>query len=70
MRLVEEARKIPGVEDAHLYGNDAHLILHRDATPEKILSSLEEKGITLHASQRILPSIEDVFVSLSRNSPA
>jgi len=70
MRLVEEARKIPGVEDAHLYGNDAHLILHRDAIPEKVLSSLEEKGITLHSSQRILPSIEDVFVSLSRKSPA
>lgn len=56
---------IPGVKEAALFGRALHVVV-RDCgeTAEAIRTSLKSKGHRVERLERILPSLEDVFVSL------
>ena len=58
-------RKLPGVIDATIFGESIH-ILARDVDPESIRARLQGEGITRVESRPVTPSLEDVFVSLTR----
>ncbi len=60
-----EVEKIPGVKEAALFGRGLHVVaLNGEETARAVKRLLEEKGHRVERLERILPSLEDVFVSL------
>jgi ABC-2 type transport system ATP-binding protein len=56
----------PGVLDAAVFGNALHLVVDRaDETEQQLQDYLAQRGIKLSRTERIRPSLEDVFVSLT-----
>lgn len=60
---LERLVKIPGVNDAALFGMDLHVVTPDAAAMEPAIRDALV-GFQLHAMERIAPSLEDVFVSL------
>ena len=63
---LELLRNVPGVLDAAVFGSALHLVVE-DAQSEqaRIQEKLRSKSIPLKRIQKIRPSLEDVFVSLT-----
>ncbi len=73
-RLNEAFRRIrdlPGVIDLNIYGEEIHVAVPRasEAIP-RLREALEVEGFAVERLERIPPSIEDVFVAISRESGA
>jgi ABC-2 type transport system ATP-binding protein len=63
---LEILQSAPGVLDAAVFGNALHLVvLNADETEPQLEDYLAQRGIKLHRTERIHPSLEDVFVSLT-----
>ncbi|MCS7466178.1 ABC transporter permease [Stieleria sp. ICT_E10.1] len=59
-------RQLPEVRDATLFGETIHLLLDQSRLPEDVLRQL---GMDTSAETReVPPSLEDVFVTLTRNA--
>jgi len=65
--MLATTRKIPYVRDATIFGDELHLLVAADVTPERIAHDLNVPPASL---ERIEPSLEDVFVALTRNRRA
>lgn len=65
-RAVEALQSAPGVLDAAVFGSALHLVVPRaeEAIPQ-VKPYLSERGIEVGKIERIRPSLEDVFVSLT-----
>jgi ABC-2 type transport system ATP-binding protein len=65
-RAVEVLQDAPAVIDAAVFGSALHLVVNHAATaiPE-IRTYLEEKNVSVQNIEKIRPSLEDVFVSLT-----
>ena len=63
---VEVLQSAPMVMDAAVFGNALHLVVEQAeaATPE-VKNYLAEHGVTVRRIEKIRPSLEDVFVSLT-----
>lgn len=63
---VEALQSAPMVRDAAVFGNALHLVVERadPATPE-VKQYLAGHGVTVRRIEKIRPSLEDVFVSLT-----
>jgi ABC-2 type transport system ATP-binding protein len=63
---VEVLQSTPMVMDAAVFGNALHLVVEQaeTATPE-VKKYLAEHGVTVRRMEKIRPSLEDVFVSLT-----
>lgn len=63
--LIEPLKKLPEIRDASLFGSGLHLVVAdakaADVAVRRMLSSLSIGGITM---ETIMPSMEDVFISL------
>jgi ABC-2 type transport system ATP-binding protein len=69
---VEALQSAPGVLDAAVFGNALHLVVPQaDAAIPQVKNFLTERGIVASKIEKIRPSLEDVFVSLTtdRASP-
>jgi ABC-2 type transport system ATP-binding protein len=68
---VEVLQSAPGVMDAAVFGNAMHLVV-ADATSSapQLNSYLAERGISVTRIEKIHPSLEDVFVSLTTGREA
>jgi ABC-2 type transport system ATP-binding protein len=56
---------VPGVIEAAIFGDKLHVVLGPgDLTVESLPTFLAGRGIAARAAQRVLPSLEDVFVRL------
>ncbi|MDQ6781806.1 MAG: ABC transporter ATP-binding protein [Candidatus Eremiobacteraeota bacterium] len=64
------ARRLGYVRDATIFGRDLHLVVAQDVAPERIQADLAQAAGTVEAVDRIEPSIEDVFVALTRQRAA
>ncbi|EMI46982.1 ABC transporter permease [Rhodopirellula sp. SWK7] len=65
-RHLSAMRKLPAVRDATLFGETIHLLLDSTRSPADVLDDL---GLSLQTNVReIAPSLEDVFVTLTRNA--
>ena len=63
---VEALQSAPGVLDAAVFGNALHLvILNAKAAIPQITSFLQGRGITVGIVEKIRPTLEDVFVSVT-----
>ena len=63
---VEALQSAPMVMDAAVFGNALHLVVEQAeaATPE-VKKYLAERGLAVRSIEKIRPSLEDVFVSLT-----
>jgi ABC-2 type transport system ATP-binding protein len=62
MRALEH---VPGVGDVAVFGGGLHVAVDElDSGTEAIRSRLAAAGIEIHRLEKILPSLEDVFVAL------
>jgi len=57
-------KSLAEVEDVAAHGVLLHLLLSNENEKELILKILSENQIQVHRIERVLPSLEDVFVSL------
>jgi ABC-2 type transport system ATP-binding protein len=65
-KAVEALQSAPGVSDAAVFGNALHLVVpDADAAGPQIKSYLADHGIAVARMEKIRPSLEDVFVSLT-----
>ena len=63
---LEALQSAPGVLDAAVFGNALHLVVQSaDETERQLKDLLAQRGVTLNRTERIRPSLEDVFVSLT-----
>jgi len=65
MKIVEISKKL-GIVDANIYGDEVHAVLKAGNDENGFISELRNHGVTIKDFRRITPSIEDVFVALSR----
>jgi ABC-2 type transport system ATP-binding protein len=63
---VEVLQSAPGVIDAAVFGNALHLVVpDAEAAIPQIKKYLSDHGITVSRAEKIHPTLEDVFVSLT-----
>jgi ABC-2 type transport system ATP-binding protein len=63
---VEALQSAPGVMDAAVFGNALHLVVQDAAAAEPHIEKyLKDRGIAVSRIERIRPTLEDVFVSLT-----
>ena len=62
-----QVKTLPGILDVNLYGEELHVAVPNasEAIPQ-IRSAMDRAGLPLGRLERIQPSIEDVFVALSK----
>jgi len=65
--LLSVARKQPYVRDATIFGDRLHVVVQDDVSPARIAADL---GVAAEGVERIEPSLEDVFVALTRRKHA
>jgi len=60
-----EIDKVRGVKEVALFGKGLHVVAEDgEATAEVVRSHLKERGYGIARVEKIVPSLEDVFVSL------
>ena len=65
-RAVDVLQRAPGVLDAAVFGNALHLVVPKaEAAIPSVRSYLETSGVTVGKIEKIRPTLEDVFVSLT-----
>jgi len=66
---VEALQSAPNVMDAAVFGNALHLVVpDAAAAAPQIRAYLSERGVAIGRMEKIRPSLEDVFVSLTTTS--
>jgi ABC-2 type transport system ATP-binding protein len=63
-RAAELIRKDTGIEGVSVYGDRLHIALENKELLDSIFQSLRKEGIMVKDHREILPSIEDVFISM------
>ncbi len=61
---MSEVEAVPGVSGVALFGAGLHVVVNDPALDGSIRQRLEERGFRVERVERIVPSLEDVFVSL------
>lgn len=64
------ARRLPYVRDVTIFGRDLHLVVAHDVSTQRIHDDFAHEAGAIEAIDRIDPSIEDVFVALTRQRTA
>src|SRR5215469_9134919 len=68
---VEALQSAPNVLDAAVFGNALHLVVpNAEAAIPNVKQYLSDKGVEVHHIEKIRPSLEDVFVSLTTERAA
>ncbi len=67
-KAAEAAKGMAGVKDVSVYGNRFHAALAEAGSAERIMEQLKENGIAVTDHRPVLPSLEDVFISIVRGS--
>jgi len=63
-------RALPGVLDATLFGQAIHLLAKSEVAPGQLDSALSGRGIRMGEVREVEPTLEDVFVTLTRRNAA
>ncbi len=59
----------PGVRRAALFGRNIHLLLEPGTSPDAALAQVRAAGLTVEHTERIEPSLEDVFIERVARTP-
>ena len=63
-QAVEEMQKQSGIRTVSLYGDRLHITIERNVTAAEIADKLKRTGIQVKDLREIVPSLEDVFISM------
>jgi len=63
-RAAQRVKAFEGVVRASIYGDSFHVTVTDRAVIEKLVTSLQAEGLTINGTREILPSLEDVFMSM------
>lgn len=63
-RAIEIIKKIEGVKSVRIYGERLHVVLTKKEFMDIIIQKLKGDGIVIKDYREILPSIEDIFISM------
>jgi hypothetical protein len=63
-------KRAPYVRDATIFGQSIHLLLDADASDERVRETLAGVGVTDALIVPARPSLEDVFVTLTKRHAA
>lgn len=61
---LEQVRRMVGVHGVGLYGDRLHIALEKHAVAAEIIAQLHRAGIEVKDHREIMPSLEDVFISM------
>lgn len=64
MSAFARARSLPYVRDVTIFGRDLHIVVSSDIDEKRLHADLADCGVSI--VERIEPSLEDVFVALTR----
>ncbi len=70
MAAFSAASQLGYVRDATIFGRDLHLVVTNDVSPDRLRGDLSSAAGTIEAVDRVEPSVEDVFVALTRRRSA
>ena len=59
-------RALPVVKESTIFGQTVHAVIDAKVTDEELTRELASKGHVTESIRSIVPSLEDVFVSLTR----
>ena len=63
VRVMAALDTMPIVEKTSLFGTAVHAVLRNaEVTPQQITAALAERGLTVDRTERVVPSLEDVFL--------
>ena len=65
-RVLDALRRMPGVADATLFGQDIHLLVTDEVHGGALAEALAARGLHARGVRPVEPSLEDVFVMLTR----
>jgi ABC-2 type transport system ATP-binding protein len=66
LEAVETLSELPGIAQARLHGDQAHVIVKPgEWSPESLAAKLNERGIQVHGVEAMEPTLEDVFMLLA-----
>jgi ABC-type multidrug transport system ATPase subunit len=65
---LQTVRRLPGVRTATVFGQSMHLLIDNMVSEDSIRSELKKAGISEMDIRPIAPSLEDVFVALTKVS--
>ena len=57
-------RTVPVVRETAIFGTRLHVSLDREQDIDRVLGALKDAGLAASAHGRIVPSLEDVFISV------
>jgi len=57
---------LPYVRDTTIFGRDLHVVVDANVSEDKLRADLVQRGCAIAGVERIEPSLEDVFVALTR----
>ena len=63
-QAVEVVKKQSGIRTVSLYGDRLHITIERNVTAAEIADKLKRTGIQVKDLREIVPSLEDVFISM------
>jgi ABC-2 type transport system ATP-binding protein len=63
-KALDIAKTLSGVKSANSYGDRLHIEITNRGFLEGILTTLENNAVTVRDSREILPSLEDIFISM------
>ena len=66
MAAFVRAKTLPYVRDATIFGRDLHVVVDAGVATDRIRADLTQSAGEIGAIERIAPSLEDVFVMLTR----
>ena len=64
------ARRLPYVRDVTIFGRDLHLLMDKSVPVEQLQRDLTASGCAVAGIETIEPSLEDVFVALTKHRSA
>jgi ABC-type multidrug transport system ATPase subunit len=59
-------KSLPYVHDVTIFGQALHVVVPEDIETEQLISDLARTGVEIRGSREIQPSLEDVFVTLTK----
>ena len=65
---LQAVRQLPGVRTATVFGQSMHLLVDQNMSEQFILAELAKHNIPRADIRPIMPSLEDVFVALTKNN--
>ncbi|MBN1267149.1 MAG: ABC transporter ATP-binding protein [Anaerolineales bacterium] len=64
LKALGRAKSIPGVLEVSLHGVYIHAAVKDEKALKRLFDVLDKDGITVHSHEQIIPSLEDVFISM------